>query len=204
VSSLCNGTRADRQAHPINCVDFEQARQYCEFANKRLPSEAEWEYAARGPDGRSYPWGEDPPTAERLNACGSECGALGHRLGFDGPVLYSDNDHWETTAPVGSFPRGASPFGAVDMEGNVWEWVDDWYVAYTPNGSPGTAPIYQGGARHVLRGGAWSTGEASKLRGASRNMTEPANHNADIGLRCVQSDPGKSISKTPPLVLDNG
>ena len=123
--SLCNGARADRQTHPVNCVDWSQATAYCASVNKRLPTEAEWEYAARGDDGRRYPWGNQAASATRLNACRDECSELGERLGQSWSDEYHDRDNWEATAPVGSFPEGASRFGALDMAGNVSEWTAD-------------------------------------------------------------------------------
>ena len=186
--SLCNGTRADRQDHPVNCVDWDQARTYCGFVNKRLPSEAEWEYAARGSDGRMYSWGNEPPSAKRLNACDRECRALGKRMGEEWPItMYDDSDGWETTAPVGSFPAGASPFGALDMTGNVWEWTADWYGRYQAGASTNPPRDKDGWAR-VLRGGGWDSSDAGKLRTASRGRVGPALRDADLGFRCARAD----------------
>ena len=106
----CNGNRADRQDHPANCITWTQADAYCRAVGKRLPTEAQWELAARGTDGRRYPWGIKAPSARRLNACGSECRAYGTRLGQTWAVMFEDSDGHETTAPVGSYPDGASPY----------------------------------------------------------------------------------------------
>ena len=100
----CNWNVSGRSNHPINCVDRNQARTYCEWAGKRLPTQAEWSRAAYGTDGRKYPWG-NKWDAIRANVYGSE-------------------DGYEQTAPVGSFPTGASPSEALDMGGNVWEWTE--------------------------------------------------------------------------------
>jgi formylglycine-generating enzyme required for sulfatase activity len=102
----CNWNKPDRADHPINCVDWNQAQNYCEWSDKRLPTEAEWEKAARGEDGRVYPWGN---TWDASKANTSE-GKLGR------------------TAPVGSYTSGISPYKVHDMVGNVWEWVQDWYA----------------------------------------------------------------------------
>ena len=186
--ALCNGKRVDRQDHPINCVDWNQATAYCAWVKKRLPSEAEWEYAARGGEGRTYPWGNDPPSAKRLNACGSECRALGKRLGLgDWNVMYEDNDRWEATAPVGSFQSGASPFGALDMAGNVWEWTADRYGAYTAGASTNPYGPEEGTAR-VIRGGGWRYNDASWVRGALRYRNAPTDRDSRLGLRCARGD----------------
>jgi formylglycine-generating enzyme required for sulfatase activity len=102
----CNYDRNEREEHPVNCIDWQQAWAYCRWAGKRLPREAEWEKAARGPDGWKYPWGNQWD-AQRVNGFG-------------------DADGYPSTAPVEAFPPGASPYGALNMAGNVWEWTADW------------------------------------------------------------------------------
>ena len=185
--SLCNHTRTDRQDHPVNCIDWNQATEYCAWAKKRLPSEAEWEYAARGRDGRSYPWGNQAPSAKRLNACGLECRALGKRLGLDWKVMYDDSDSWEATAAAGSFPGDTSAFGALDMAGNVWEWTADWYGAYAAGPSTNPHGPKDGTAR-AIRGGGWSSRLASSVRAAIRHRYVPGHHNTGLGLRCARGD----------------
>jgi formylglycine-generating enzyme required for sulfatase activity len=172
----------------VNCVDWNQAAAYCAWVKKRLPSEAEWEYAARGGEGRTYPWGNGPPNGKRLNACGSECRAHGKRLGLgDWKVMYEGSDGREATAPVGSFAGDTSPFGALDMAGNVLEWTADWYGAYTaaadtnPHGP-------EDGKYRVLRGGGWYNHDVSGVRGAYRSRYDPAHRYTDLGLRCARGD----------------
>jgi formylglycine-generating enzyme required for sulfatase activity len=186
VSRYCN--RGDRPAHPVNCVDRDQAAAYCKWVDKRLPTEAEWEYAARGADGRKYPWGNEAPSAKRLNACGSECVAMVKRdEKQQSPAMYTAADGWETTAPVGSFPASASPFGVLDMAGNVWEWTADWFSGYS--GTAATNP--QGptaGATRVFRGGGWGTFWADQVSTSHRVWEMPAYSNEMIGFRCARGE----------------
>jgi formylglycine-generating enzyme required for sulfatase activity len=184
-SAWCN--RGDRPDHPINCVDWGQAVAYCAWKERRLPSEAEWEYAARSDDDRIYPWGNGAPTPRRLNACGSECTSFGQQGGIAWKTLHGGDDGWPTTAPVGSYPAGASRFGALDMAGNVWEWTADWYGAYTdaaaadPQGPPS-------GTSRISRGGGWSSGGAHSARAADRDWFDPAVREASLGFRCARTN----------------
>jgi sulfatase modifying factor 1 len=183
-SRWCNGP--DRPEHPMNCVDWEQAAAYCQWAKKRLPTEAEWEYAARGSGGRRYPWGNPEPSVERLNACGRECVSMAKRyLNAAWRGLYSGKDGWETTAPVGTYRDGVSPFGTFDMAGNVWEWTSDWYGLYT--GAAATNPKGpNAGEYRVNRGGGWATLDISWVRAANRDGSDPSNRFNDLGFRCAR------------------
>jgi formylglycine-generating enzyme required for sulfatase activity/serine/threonine protein kinase len=183
-SRWCN--RGDRPDHPINCIDWEMASTYCAWRGRRLPTEAEWEYAARGGDGRAYPWGDAAPGPRRLNACGGECAAMASREGIALAGLHSADDGWATTAPVGSYPEGASRFGALDMAGNVWEWTADWYGPYAaaPGADPAGAPA---GTSRVSRGGGWSSGAAETARAADRDWFDPNVRETGLGFRCARS-----------------
>jgi formylglycine-generating enzyme required for sulfatase activity len=178
-SQACNWGKPDRDRHPINCVDWDQATAFCAWAAKRLPTEEEWEYAARGTEGRKYPWGDSEPGPSLLNACGSECTEWAKKnLSAEWKPMYPGNDGWPTTAPVGAFPAGASPLGLLDMAGNVWEWTSSgWSDDYSKNRTTDG---------RVDRGGGWSNVDASDVRGASRSWFGPSLRSLILGLRCAR------------------
>jgi eukaryotic-like serine/threonine-protein kinase len=189
-SPLCNGNHPERAQHPINCVDWDMGAAYCAWVKKRLPTEAEWEFAARGPDGRRYPWGDEPPDKTRMNACGKECLAWGAKVGVDmgvhGKGMYPDDDGFPATAPVGSFPEGKSRYGLLDVVGNVWEWTSDWEGKYSaePAVDP-TGPKV--GDHRIVRGGAFNGALPSWLRPSQRYSDYPNAHSHAYGFRCAQS-----------------
>lgn len=196
-SELCNANREGHESHPMNCIDWPLAQAYCQWQGGRLPTEAEWEYAARGSDGRTYPWGEDPPTPEHLNACDQGCQELGAKLGREWRALFDGDDGFADTAPVGSYTRGASALGLVDLAGNVCEWVQDHAGRYSRR--PATDPTGPASGRdRVLRGGAWDDDVTGLVKTTSRDVAPESLRDVNLGFRCVRpaSAPG-AASETP-------
>lgn len=191
-SRYCNWTSPDHLNHPMNCVDWMQADAFCRWAGKRLPTEAEWEYGARGSDGRIYPWGNELPTERLLNAWGGgdwrHWSAIG-KADSHSRLMYEGDDGWPSTAPVGQYPAGRSPFGLYDMAGNVWEWAADSYDAYgAPHGNTALQdPIRRNGQHKVARGGSLGDEVPGRVRTTRRLDIEPQNRLVNVGFRCAWS-----------------
>jgi len=166
------------QDHPVICVTWQMASAYCAWAGGRLPTEAEWDYAARGPERSRYPWG-DRFDETLSNTCDASCP-------HDGARDPDYDDGYAQTSPVGSYPDGASWCGAMDMSGNVWEWVFDRYATYeTVDQENPQGP--SGGSERVIRGGSWyDTPDFNRLD--HRHPYDPRDYNHLIGLRCVVPD----------------
>jgi len=177
---FCNWGQSGVDEHPINCVDWTQAKAYCAWVGKRLPTEKEWEYAARGSDGRRFPWGADPPGPKLLNVCGAECRLYGAKRGRVWNAMYDYDDGWPLTAPVGSYPAGDGPFGLKDMAGNVWEWTASPYCPY---------PVEECGnsQEYVIRGGGWTNQYAMNMEVTTRNAVGRTEAVEALGFRCCRS-----------------
>lgn len=168
VSQYCNSGHPERDDHPMNCVEWLGAADYCKWAGKRLPTEAEWEKAARGTDGRQYPWGDEEPSCDRA-------------VMSDGGFGCGEGRTW----PVCSKESGNSPYGLCDVAGNVWEWVADLYgpdyyelsVSENPMGpSSGTSRLTRGGSWNFL---------PKNLRTSFRGSAAPVFKHAGLGFRCA-------------------
>ncbi|MFH0962755.1 MAG: SUMF1/EgtB/PvdO family nonheme iron enzyme [Planctomycetota bacterium] len=153
---------------PAAGVTFYEAAAYARWAGKSLPTEVQWEKAARGPKSRPFPWGDEPPDASlkpRASFLGSDP---------DAPI--------PARAPVGSFPAGANPSGCQDLAGNVWEWCADWYSWTAYELCPPSTPAI--GARRIIRGGSYNN-IPFDLRASSRGSMEPFARGGNVGFRCV-------------------
>jgi len=178
---------------PVNGMSWFDAYAYCAWAGERLPTEAEWEHAARGGDGRRFAWGASPPGELPV---GNLADASVKRLNPKWNTLRGYDDGFAHTAPVGSFPFGASAYGVEDMAGNVWEWTADWWSpsAYgDPNGPPSRSPTLNpkgpaGGEARVLRGGSWDS-TPNFARATARHYQRPDYRSVSFGIRCAMDAP---------------
>ncbi len=184
--------------HPIVGVPWKDARDYAEWAAVSLPTEAQWEKAARGTDGRMYPWGGQWPPKEKLGnfwddaLVGSKsemANALRRVIRYGQPPLRGYYDGHAFTSPVGSYPAGASPYGCLDMAGNVWEWCADWYndayYAKAPSKNPQGLAL---GVEKVLRGGSWRDDSGVAAFRCARRLPVFAAYPLDnAGFRCAKT-----------------
>ncbi len=152
--------------HPVVQVTWTDALRYCQWAGRHLPTEAQWEKAARGRDGRLYPWGSGAPSVRMLN--------------------FNQENHGTTV--VGIYTQGASPYGALDMAGNVWNWTLDWYdEQYYSSGPPVKNPLGPlTGQMRVTRGGSWFDDE-ERVRTTARYPLDPHSRGSNVGFRCASA-----------------
>ena len=178
-SPECNMGVSGKEDHPINCVNFDQAATYCEAMGGRLPSEEEWERAARGATTRKYPWGSTAPTTADMNACDEECMKLALKI----DMMFETSDGFAMTAPVGSFPKGNTPEGLADMAGNVAEWTSGRDCPYGEKTC--TAE------KRIVRGGGWNTGfrESFTTWGRFAGARDPGEISSGVGFRCAMTPP---------------
>jgi formylglycine-generating enzyme required for sulfatase activity len=163
TDTSCNGSISGREQHPINCVRFFDAEAYCRAVGKRLPSEAEWEYAARGPEGRLYPWGREAPMAQ----------PCWHQL---------------STCAVGTHSASDSWFSVHDLAGNVAEWTGDWFRPYSASDTVVDDPTGpESASERAIRGGGWAQNLLpAALEAVHRSSAPPDTSSPQVGFRCAR------------------
>jgi formylglycine-generating enzyme required for sulfatase activity len=166
LGGSCTARRIDRQDHPANCVSWYQAELFCAWAGARLPTVQEWEFAAKGREGRVYPWGNQKPDATRANYCDVQCGKLHPDWMWPDKTI---DDGWAATAPVGKFPAGASRDGLLDLVGNAAQWTT----------TQTTLPARQ------VRGGGWDL-YARYLRNSVHTSLPPSHWFDNVTIRCAR------------------
>ncbi len=179
ANQYCNLNAPGRDQHPINCVDWQQAADYCEFANGRLPYEAEWEKAARAGTKTRYPWGQNVSCQQAILDDGQTTGSVKGE---------HDGCGEDRTWPVAS--RAANALGFLDMQGNAGEWTANWYArdAYETQYAKGDLKGPASGKQRVVRGGSWDENKLN-LRSSFRNVKPPVSGKVvygSIGFRCAQ------------------
>jgi len=165
----CTWNVAGHDQHPVNCVDWSQSRAYCQWRGGDLPTEAQWEFGARGTDGRTYPWGNEVPGTR---------------------ICWSNTVSTARTCEVRTFPMGNSPFALSDMAGNVKEWTLDREGPYSGDASmfvlDPTGPGPGGSENRVHRGGSWGSASTLNYRATYRDRNAPTNRSNDVGFRCAR------------------
>lgn len=175
----------------MNCVTWHQAEAYCRHRGGRLPSEHEWEWAARGGDQeRSYPWGEEEPGPRLVNACGRECARHFEEAHSESwPSLFAGSDRAVGTEKVGSFGRGAGRGRVNDLAGNVWEWTASPEITYRSEqdvvGQETVIGVRPETGNRVVRGGGFLSDEQEHVRSSARTLRNLKDRRADLGFRCA-------------------
>jgi formylglycine-generating enzyme required for sulfatase activity/serine/threonine protein kinase len=181
-STHCNWGQPGRERHPMNCVDWNQAQAFCAWAGKRLPTEQEWEYAARGgEEQRVHPWGDAKPAGERLNACDAECARMALTHGWKWKPMHDGEDGWPSTSPVGSFAEGQGRWGHLDLAGNVWEWTSSPFCAYGTKDGDSCSKVNM-----AARGGGWASRYPGIFRASFRAKFPREYRAQDVGFRCAR------------------
>jgi formylglycine-generating enzyme required for sulfatase activity len=199
-SGYANDTAYNQRDYPAVGIAWGDAAQYCVWAGGRLPTEAEWEYAAKGPEGFRYPWG-DTFDGHLLNFCDANCDEIWADKSVD--------DGFQHSAPVGRFPAGASWAGGLDMAGNVWEWTGDGCAHYGPDPQSNPSGPQDGNCK-IIRGGAWASpadGVRTSFRLISAEIGPEIRH-PNIGFRCVipekQGIEGATEMSLDPISVPQG